>query len=55
MVSMYFFNSAFPHGFANLKSSAFENYKTNTTDNYTSIFDSHSDYYDALTYLNIKE
>ncbi|MDD5769856.1 MAG: hypothetical protein PHE25_02720 [Candidatus Gracilibacteria bacterium] len=54
IVLVYFFNSSFPHGFTNLKTASYDNYKAGITNNYISIFDSHSDYYDALVELNIK-
>lgn len=55
IIGIYILNSALPHGFSNIKTSAYESYKSNQTDNYISIFESHSDYYDALTELNIKK
>lgn len=55
VATLYFFQSAFPHGFANIKSASYEAYKAGIMNNYVSIFESHSDYYDALSELNIKK
>lgn len=53
IVSVYLFNSTFPHWFSNLKTASYDNFKSWITDNYISIMDSHSDYYDVLVELNI--
>lgn len=55
LISFYFLFSSLPHWFNNFVGSSYNSYKANLTDNYTSIFDSHSDYFDALVELNISE
>lgn len=54
IVSIYFFQSSFPHWFNNLKTSWYNNYKAWLQDNYTAIFDAHPDYFNVLVELNIK-
>lgn len=49
----YIFNSTFPHWFSNLKTASYKDFKAWIKDNYTSIIDSHSDYYNVLIELNI--
>lgn len=55
IVWVYFFNSSFPHWFNNLKNSWYSTFKYWITDNYTTIFESHPDYFDILVELNISK
>ncbi len=55
IVSIYFFQSSFPHGFNNLKSASYITFKANRIDNYSAIFEAQPNYYDILLELNIKK
>lgn len=49
----YIFQSSFPHGFTNIKSSSYLNFKAWIQNNYISIFESQPDYFAILTELNL--
>lgn len=53
LISFYFFNSSFPHGFNNIKNASYVSYKAWTVKSYTSIFNSHDNYFNTLLELNI--
>ncbi len=50
---VYFFMSSFPHGFNNLKTSWYKEFKNSQLDTYNSIFASHPDYYNILSEINL--
>lgn len=55
VVSVYFFNSSFPHWFTNLQSSSYISFKAWQVSQVIGIFDSHPDYFKILFELNIKD
>lgn len=55
VVSVYFFNSSFPHWFTNLQSASYISFKAWQVSQVIGIFDSHPDYFKILFELNIKD
>ncbi|MDD4151803.1 MAG: hypothetical protein PHR68_04275 [Candidatus Gracilibacteria bacterium] len=55
IISVYFFNSSFPHGFTNLQSASYISFKAGQVSQVIGIFDSHPDYFKILFELNIKD
>jgi hypothetical protein len=55
IITIYTFNSTFPHGMNNLKNASYLSFKTSSTDKYSSIFDAQMRYYEVLVELNIAE
>lgn len=53
LVTIYTFQSTFPHGMNNLKNASYAPFKAWLTDTYSSIFDAQMKYYDVLVELNI--
>lgn len=55
IVSVYFFQSSFPHGFINLKQASYAQFKAGEYNNYIAIFEAQPTYYNILVELNIKK
>lgn len=53
IVFLYFPKSSFPHWFNNLKAAAFSDFKSWTVNQEEGIFDSHPDYFNILSELNL--
>lgn len=55
IISVYFFQSTFPHGFSNLKQASYAQFKAWEYNNYIAIFEAQPSYYNVLVELNIKK
>ncbi len=55
IVSVYFFQSSFPHGFNNLTQASYTQFKSWEYNNYIAIFQAQPSYYNVLVELNIKK
>lgn len=55
IVSVYFFQSSFPHGFNNLTQASYPQFKSGELNNYVAIFQAQPNYYNVLLELNIKK
>ncbi len=53
LIIFYFFNSSYPHWFNNIKNASYVSFKSWTVKPYTSIFNSHENYFRVLFELNI--
>ena len=54
-VSVYFFASSIPHGWSNLRTAGFSEFKAGTVNQEEGIFGSHPDYFSILSTLNLAD
>ncbi len=55
IISLYFLNSSYPHWFNNLAWASFKEFKAWFLNQEEAIFNSHSDYFNILSHLNISD